>query len=160
MGSSELANTILKTIENRMAVQNQIIIAKVKTPPPNLSLEYGGQPIPQELLYCSNYLLPNYRRDYKIVGTIDSIHQDVSSYDFDNNTSTSEGGEGPHTHGIPSLKGSGTTDATGNYETHGQLWFTDTLVKNVEVLCIKCGDMYVVIDRIVKMPNSALEGGA
>ena len=158
MGTSELANTILKTIENRIAVQSQIIIAKVKTAPPNLTLEYGSQIIPSELLYCSNYLLPNYRRDYKIVGTIDTMHQDVSSYNFNNTTSTATASS--HLHGIPTLAGSGTIDNTGNYETHGQFWFTDTLLPGVEVLCIKCNNMYVVIDRIIKMPNSALEGGA
>lgn len=158
MGTSELANTILKTIENRMAVLSQIIIAKVKTPPPSLTLEYGGQIIPTELLYCSNYLLPNYRRDYKIVGTIDTMHQEVSSYSFNNTTSTATASS--HSHGIPTLAGSGTIDNTGNYETHGQFWFTDTLVAGVEVLCVKCNDMYVVIDRIIKMPNNASEGGA
>lgn len=158
MATAELANAILKTIENRMAVQNQVIIAKVKTAPPNLTLEYGAQIIPTELLYCSNYILQNYRRDYKLVGTIDQMHQNVSSYNYDNTTSTASASG--HSHGIPTLAGSGNVDNTGNYETHGQFWFTDTLVPGVEVLCIKCNNMYVVIDRIVKMPNSAIEGGA
>lgn len=158
MATSELANVLLQTIENRINVNNQIIIAKVKTPPPSLTLEYGGQIIPTELLYCTNYLLPNYRRNYRIVGTIDQMHQDVSSYDFSNTTSTAPASG--HTHGIPTLKGSGTIDNTGNYETHGQFWFTDTLTAGVEIIALKCNNMYVVIDRVVKMPSSAIEGGA
>ena len=157
-----MATVVKEMINNSINNNNPFIIAKVKTPPPALTLEFGGQVIPSSLIYCSNYLLPNYKRDYRLEGTIDQMHQDVSDYQFDNTTRTrnDNGVVQPHDHGIVSLNGSGTIDNTGNYKTHGQLWFTDTLTEGVEVLAIKVGDMFVVQNRIVKMESEALQGGA
>lgn len=158
MGNLNLATLIIKTIDERLP-KNDVIIATVKTPPPNLSIEFGGQIIPAEMLYCSNYLLNNYMRKYKLEGTINEMDQDISSYSFKNSTATGEAGPGPHAHLIKSLSGDGTIKNTGKYKTYGKLWFTDTLKVGVEVLCQRVGNFYVVLDRIIKMPSSAEEGG-
>ena len=77
-----------------------IIKASVVTPPPNLTIEFDGQVIPSKQIYCSNYLLPHYHRDYTIDGIVDNIEINVSNYDYDNTTSDTMG------HKIPKLNGS------------------------------------------------------
>ena len=81
------------------------MIAKVESPPPNLTLKYAEQVIPSEQIYCSNYLLPHYHRNYKIDGIIDNIElttREISgtlkNISLSNTTSTSPAGEGPHSH--------------------------------------------------------------
>ena len=123
-----------------------IIKASVVTPPPNLTIEFDGQVIPSKQIYCSNYLLPHYHRDYKIDGIIDEIEIDVSNYNYDNTTSETMG------HGIPKLKGSG------KYKSHKDIWFEDTLKKGDEVLVLAMGVHYVVVTKIVKMPSGAIKG--
>ena len=123
-----------------------IIKASVVTPPPNLTIEFDGQVIPSKQIYCSNYLLPHYHRDYKIDGIIDEIEIDVSNYNYDNTTSDTMG------HGIPKLKGSG------KYKSHKDIWFEDTLKKGDEVLVLVMGVHYVVVTKIVKMPSGAIKG--
>lgn len=160
MTNEDLLIRIIENIVEKNKPKGSQIIAVVATPPPNLTLRYGEQIIESEQIYCSNYLLPNYLREYKLEGTIDEMHQEVSEYSFDNTTSTEPGGSGPHSHGIATLAGSGTVDNTGNYKTHGKFWFTDTLVKGAEVLVDIVGIYYIVTSRIVKMPSAAIEGGA
>ena len=129
-----------------------IIKASVVTPPPNLTIEFDGQVIPSKQIYCSNYLLPHYHRDYKIDGIIDEIEIDVSNYNYDNTTSDTMG------HGIPKLKGSGKYKGSGTYKSHKDIWFEDTLKKGDEVLVVVLGIHYVVVTKIVKMPSGAIEG--
>ena len=129
-----------------------IIKASVVTPPPNLTIEFDGQTIPSEQIYCSNYLLPHYHRDYKIDGVIDKIEIDVAKYDYNNTTQDAMG------HKIPKLKGSGNYQGNGTYKSHKDIWFEDTLQKGDEVLVLVMGVHYVVVTKIVKMPSGAIEG--
>ena len=137
-----------------------IIKASVVTPPPNLTIEFDGQVIPSKQIYCSNYLLPHYHRDYKIDGIIDEIKVDMSKYE-----STGEGGNTTstamadnHTHKIPSIKGQGKFEGSGTYKSHKDIWFEDTLKAGDEVLVLILGVHYVVVTKIVKMPSGAIEG--
>lgn len=129
-----------------------IIKASVVTPPPDLTIEFDGQIIPSEQIYCSNYLLPHYHRDYTIDGIIDEIKIDVSNYDYDNTTSDTAG------HYIPKLTGSGKYEGNGSYKSHKDIWFEDTLQKGDEVLVLVMGVHYVVVTKIVKMPSGAIKG--
>lgn len=129
-----------------------IIKASVVTPPPNITIEFDGQVIPSEQIYCSNYLLPHYHRDYIIDGVIDKIKINVSSYDYDNTTTDTKG------HGIPKLTGEGKYEGSGTYKSHKDIWFEDTLRKGDEVLVLVLGVYYVVVTKIVKMPSVAIEG--
>lgn len=129
-----------------------IIKASVVTPPPNITIEFDGQVIQSEQIYCSNYLLPHYHRDYIIDGVIDKIKINVSSYDYDNTTSDTKG------HGIPKLTGKGKYEGSGTYKSHKDIWFEDTLRKGDEVLVLVLGVYYVVVTKIVKMPSGAIEG--
>ena len=146
-----LAELIENMINDRMKVV-PIIKATVETPPPKLTIKFDGQTIPSEQIYCSNYLLPHYHRDYTIDGIIDNIEINVSNYDYDNTTSdTME-------HGIPKLTGSGKYKGSGIYKSHKDIWFEDTLKKGDEVLVVVLGVYYVVVTKIVKMPSGAIEG--
>lgn len=129
-----------------------IIKASVETPPPNLTIKFDGQVIPSEQIYCSNYLLPHYHRDYKIDGVIDEIKIDVSKYDYDNTTQDVMG------HKILKLEGSGNYQGNGTYKSHKDIWFEDTLQKGDEVLVLVMGVHYVVVTKIVKMPSGAIKG--
>lgn len=129
-----------------------IIKASVVNPPPNLTIEFDGQVIPSEQIYCSNYLLPHYHRDYTIDGIIDEIKIDVSKYDYNNTTQDVMG------HKIPKLKGSGNYQGNGTYKSHKDIWFEDTLQKGDEVLVLVLGVHYVVVTKIVKMPSGAIKG--
>lgn len=129
-----------------------IIKATVETPPPKLTIKFDGQTIPSEQIYCSNYLLPHYHRDYTIDGIIDNIEINVSNYDYDNTTSDTMG------HGIPKLTGKGKYEGSGKYKSHKDIWFEDTLRKGDEVLVLVMGVHYVVVTKIVKMPSKAIEG--
>ena len=129
-----------------------IIKATVETPPPNLTIKFDGQVIPSKQIYCSNYLLPHYHRDYSIDGIIDNIEINVSSYDYDNTTTDTKG------HGIPKLTGSGKYKGSGIYKSHKDIWFEDTLKKGDEVSVVVLGVYYVVVTKIVKMPSGAIEG--
>ena len=131
---------------------SSIIKATVETPPPKLTIKFDGQVIPSEQIYCSNYLLPHYHRDYTIDGVIDKIEIDVSSYDYDNNTQDAMG------HKIPKLTGKGKYEGSGTYKSHKDIWFEDTLKKGDEVLVVVLGVYYVVVTKIVKMPSKAIEG--
>ncbi|PHI07781.1 DUF2577 family protein [Fusobacterium polymorphum] len=132
--------------------ETSIIKASVVTPPPNLTIEFDGQVIPSEQIYCSNYLLPHYHRDYTIDGIIDEIKIDVSNYGYNNNTQDIMG------HKIPKLTGNGKYEGSGTYKSHKDIWFEDTLKKGDEVLVVVLGVYYVVVTRIVKMPSKAIEG--
>jgi len=132
--------------------ETSIIKASVVTPPPNLTIEFDGQVIPSKQIYCSNYLLPHYHRDYTIDGIIDEIKIDVSNYDYNNNTQDIMG------HKIPKLTGNGKYEGSGTYKSHKDIWFEDTLKKGDEVLVVVLGVYYVVVTRIVKMPSKAIEG--
>ena len=148
---SELGNLVGEMIA-QATKGTSIIKASVVTPPPNLTIEFDGQVIPSKQIYCSNYLLPHYHRDYKIDGIIDEIEIDVSNYNYDNTTSDIMG------HGIPKLKGSGKYKGSGAYKSHKDIWFEDTLKKGDEVLVVVLGVYYVVVTKIVKIPSGAIEG--
>lgn len=148
---SELGSLIGEMI--RQATKGTSIIkASVVTPPPNLTIEFDGQVIPSEQIYCSNYLLPHYHRDYTIDGVIDEIKIDVSKYDYDNTTQDAMG------HKILKLEGSGNYEGNGTYKSHKDIWFEDTLQKGDEVLVLVMGVHYVVVTKIVKMPSGAIKG--
>ena len=148
---SELGSLIGEMI-GQATKGTSIIKASVVTPPPNLTIEFDGQTIPSEQIYCSNYLLPHYHRDYTIDGIIDKIEIDVSKYDYDNTTQDVMG------HKIPKLKGSGNYQGNGTYKSHKDIWFEDTLQKGDEVLVLVMGVHYVVVTKIVKMPSGAIKG--
>ncbi|WP_338958472.1 DUF2577 family protein [Fusobacterium nucleatum] len=139
-----------------------IIKAAVVTSPPNLTIEFNGEIIPSEQIYCSNYLLPHYHRDYKIDGIIDEIKVDMSKYESTgeggNTTSTAQAEPNRHTHKIPSIKGQGKFEGSGTYKSHKDIWFEDTLKAGDEVLVLILGVYYVVVTKIVKMPSRAIEG--
>ncbi|MGL5049735.1 MAG: DUF2577 family protein [Fusobacteriaceae bacterium] len=161
MNEVDFAKAIIDTMK-RQIPRNQVFIASVTSPPPALKISFGGIEIPSEQIYCSNYLLPNYKRTYKLEGTIDEMKQEISKFDNTVSSSTMKpAGQGPHTHDILSTGGtSATAENTGTYKTHGDFWFTDTLTVGTEVLVMIVDKYYVVTDRLVKMPNSAIEGGA
>lgn len=148
---SELGSLIGEMI-GQATKGTSIIKASVVTPPPNLTIEFDGQTIPSEQIYCSNYLLPQYHRDYTIDGVIDEIKIDVSKYDYDNTTQDVMG------HKIPKLEGSGNYQGNGTYKSHKDIWFEDTLQKGDEVLVLVMGVHYVVVTKIVKMPSGAIKG--
>lgn len=139
-----------------------IIKASVETPPPNLTIKFDGQVIPSEQIYCSNYLLQHYHRNYKIDGVIDEIKINMFKYESTgeggNITSTAPAEPNRHTHKIPSIKGQGKFEGKGTYKSHKDIWFEDTLKKGDEVLVLVMGVHYVVVTRIVKMPSGAIEG--
>ena len=148
---SELGSLIGEMI-GQATKGTSIIKASVVTPPPNLTIEFDGQVIPSEQIYCSNYLLPHYHRDYTIDGVIDKIKIDVSKYDYDNTTQDVMG------HKILKLEGSGNYQGNGTYKSHKDIWFEDTLQKGDEVLVLVMGVHYVVVTKIVKMPSGAIKG--
>lgn len=148
---SELGSLIGEMI-GQATKGTSIIKASVETPPPNLTIKFDGQIIPSEQIYCSNYLLPHYHRDYTIDGVIDKIKIDVSKYDYDNTTQDVMG------HKILKLEGSGNYQGNGTYKSHKDIWFEDTLQKGDEVLVLVLGVHYVVVTKIVKMPSGAIEG--
>lgn len=140
-------------IENtNRSTSKTLIVAKVISPPPALKLKFAEQEIMPEQIYCSNYLLPHYHRDYKIDGVIDEIKIDVDSYDYTNTTSDLSGDK------IIPLRGSGKFEGSGTYKSHKDIWFEDTLKAGDEVLVAIVGVFYVVISKITKMPNKAIEG--
>lgn len=132
------------------------LIAKVETVPPNLTLRYSEQIIPSKQIYCSNYLLPHYHRNYTIDGIIDNIEIDVSEYSFDNTTSTEVAAN--HTHQIKKLTGSGNYKGSGIYQSHKDIWFEDTLKVGDEVLVNLVGVYWVVVSKVTKIPSQAIEG--
>lgn len=151
------------------------VIAKVETSSPGLTLRFSEQLIPSEQIYCSNYLLPHYHRDYTIDGIVDNIElttREISGtlgkFELSNSTSTSDAGEGPHTHAVPEIKGSGSFESKGDgtgaikgdgiYKTHGDIWFEDTLKPGDEVLVNIVGIYWVVVSKVTKMPSGAIEG--
>ena len=148
---SELGSLIGEMI-GQATKGTSIIKASVVTPPPNLTIEFDGQVIPSEQIYCSNYLLPHYHRDYIIDGIIDEIKIDVSNYDYNNTTQDAMG------HKILKLEGSGNYEGNGTYKSHKDIWFEDTLQKGDEVLVLVMGVHYVVVTKIVKMPSGAIKG--
>lgn len=155
----ELENEITKMIENIIKKVPQYItqvIAKVESPPPNLTLKYAEQLIPSEQIYCSNYLLPHYHREYKIDGIIDNIEIKISEYSMSNTTNTEVAAN--HSHSIKSLSGSGNYKGNGTYQSHKDLWLEDTLKQGDEVLVNIVGVHWVVVSKITKMPSGAIEG--
>ena len=132
------------------------LIAKVETPPPELTLKFAERIIPSNQIYCSNYLLPHYHRDYTIDGVIDNIEINVSEYSFNNTTSTEVASN--HVHAVKKLSGSGNYKGSGIYQSHKDIWFEDTLKTGDEVLVNLVGIYWVVVSKITKMPSGAVEG--
>ena len=149
-------NDLLEIIKKTVKMPITSVIAKVETPPPNLTLKYAEQIIPSEQIYCSNYLLPHYHRNYVIDGIIDNIDIEVSEYNFNNTTSTEIAAN--HSHSIESLSGSGTYKGSGTYQSHKDIWFEDTLIAGNEVLVEIVNNSYIVVAQIVRMPSEAKEG--
>lgn len=173
----ELEEEIRRFMENFNSpnILTTLVIAKVETAPPGLTLRFSEQVIPSEQIYCSNYLLPHYHRDYTIDGIVDNIElttREISGtlgkFKLSNSTSTSAAGEGPHTHAVPTISGSGSFESKGDgtgaikgngiYRTHGDIWFEDTLKPGDEVLVNIVGVYWVVVSKITKMPAGAEEG--
>lgn len=144
MSMFEILNDMIDTGVQQQA--NNFIRASVTSPPPELKIKFDNVEVPSEQIYCSNFLLPNYHRLYKIDGVIDEITIDASTQ-----TETANG-PAPHTHGHSTVKGSGT------YKSHKDIWFEDTLKVGDEVLVLILGVHYVVVSKIVKMPSNATEG--
>ena len=144
MSMFEIINDMLDNRADQQA--NNFIRASVTSPPPELKIKFDNVEIPSEQIYCSNFLLPNYHRNYKIEGILDEITINSTSQ------TTTANGPSPHTHDHSTIKGSGT------YKSHQDIWFEDTLKIGDEVLVLVLGINYVVVSRIVKMPNNAEEG--
>lgn len=159
---SDWANDLISMMKEQGITMPTQLIAKVETAPPELTLKFAEQVIPSEQIYCSNYLLPRYHREYTIDGTVDDIELSLSKMEVNNTTNTSHAGEGPHTHAIPSIKGeegtAGSLKGSGTYKTHGDIWFEDTLKAGDEVLVNIVGVYWVVVSKITKMPSGAIEG--
>lgn len=159
---SDWANDLISMMKEQGVTMPTQLIATVETAPPELTLRFSEQVIPSEQIYCSNYLLPHYHRDYTIDGTVDDIELSLSKMEVNNTTNTSHAGEGPHTHAIPSIKGeegtAGSLKGSGTYKTHGDIWFEDTLKAGDEVLVNIVGVYWVVVSKITKMPSGAIEG--
>ena len=150
------SDEIVKMMKNKKVNSITQVIAKVETPPPNLTLKFSEQLIPAEQIYCSNYLLPHYHRNYKLDGIIDNVEINVSEYSFNNSTSTEVASN--HSHPVKSLSGKGNYKGSGTYQSHKDIWFEDTLKAGDEVLVNIVGVFWVVISKITKMPSEAIEG--
>ena len=154
----ELVSAVLEVMGSKKA-PTTMIICKVVEAPPKLRLKYAEEIIEPEQIYCSNYLLPHYHRDFTIDGVIDNIEIDVESYSAKNSTDTDlEYGKRTHKHLVPSLEGSGEYKGSGVYQSHKDIWLEDTLRPGDEVVVAIVGVMYVVLSKITKMPNRAIEG--
>ena len=160
---SDLANTMIGIMKDaaEKAIPTNIIIAKVVDSPAGLSIKFGEQTIPSEQIYCSNYLLPHYHRDYTIKGTVDDIELNLSRMTVSGNTTSTQTANS-HTHPISSISGAsgaaGGLKGSGTYETHGDIWLEDTLKAGDEVLCVLAGIYWVVVTKITKMPSGAKDG--
>nr|DAU93898.1 MAG TPA: Protein of unknown function (DUF2577) [Caudoviricetes sp.] len=150
------ADELIDIIKSNNNVYTTQVIAKVETPPPNLTLKFSEQLIPAEQIYCSNYLLPHYHRNYKLDGIIDNVEINVSEYSFNNSTSTEVASN--HSHPVKSLSGKGNYKGSGTYQSHKDIWFEDTLKTGDEVLVNIVGVFWVVVSKITKMPSEAIEG--
>lgn len=150
------ADELIDIIKSNNNVYTTQVIAKVETPPPNLTLKFSEQLIPAEQIYCSNYLLPHYHRNYKLDGIIDNVEINVSEYSFNNSTSTEVASN--HSHPVKSLSGKGNYKGSGTYQSHKDIWFEDTLKAGDEVLVDIVGVFWVVVSKITKMPSEAIEG--
>lgn len=150
------ADELIDIIKSNNNVYTTQVIAKVETPPPNLTLKFSEQLIPAEQIYCSNYLLPHYHRNYKLDGIIDNVEINVSEYSFNNSTSTEVASN--HSHPVKSLSGKGNYKGSGTYQSHKDIWFEDTLKAGDEVLVNIVGVFWVVVSKITKMPSEAIEG--
>ena len=150
------SDEIVKMMKNKKVNSITQVIAKVETPPPNLTLKFSEQLIPAEQIYCSNYLLPHYHRNYKLDGIIDNVEINVSEYSFNNSTSTEVASN--HSHPVKSLSGKGNYKGSGTYQSHKDIWFENTLKAGDEVLVNIVGVFWVVVSKITKMPSEAIEG--
>lgn len=172
---SDWANDLILIMKEQNITMPTQVIAKVETAPPELTLKFSEQIIPSKQIYCSNYLLPHYHRDYTIDGIVDNIElttREISGtlgkFKLSNSTSTSSAGEGPHTHAVPTISGNGSFESKGDgtgaikgngiYKTHGDIWLEDTLKPGDEVLVNIVGVYWVVVSKITKMPSGAIEG--
>lgn len=146
-----LAEVIITASQSSSKGTN-IIKCSVTSPPPELKIKFGEQEIPSEQIYCSNYLLPHYHRNYTIDGVIDEIDISVSDYTFTNTTKDLSGDK------IKDLAGTGKIKGNGTYKSHKDIWLEDTLKVGDEVLVVVMGIYYVVVTKITKMPSKAIEG--
>lgn len=138
----KLVTLMLKRIKKESNIPKSVI-AKVKTVPPNITLEYAGQTIPTGQIYVNNTLLSHYNRTYTIQGNINEITIDATS----NNIIASN-----HTHRH------GTIEGSGSYKANGNIWLENTLEVGSEVLVELVGNLFVIVAQVVRMPNNALGG--
>lgn len=55
-----------------------LILGEVKSPPPQINIKVGDIQLDKDNLYIADYLLPNYKRDYILEGTL--TLNDTSTY--------------------------------------------------------------------------------
>lgn len=154
---NELGSVIESYVEKQMAIP-KTIIARVLTPPPMISIEYNGLTIYDDQIFINNMLLPEYNRTYRVDGTTQARTQTMSIV-ADNSTSTAPAGEGPHTHGVPTIDAEGTIETTdGTFQESGTQWFTSTLIPGQRVLCHVVGDFYVIAFSITEGGRTSEQG--
>ena len=137
-------------------VTQTAFLMEVVTPPPNITLKHGNIIIRTEQIQVANYLLENYHRKFKVIGSTTTRSQSVS-YTFTNGTTTEEA-DG-HKHSIATLKGTGDIETDiGTFEELGDIWLTDTLQVGTIVKVDIVSSVYCVMAQMVQMPNKAEEG--
>lgn len=147
----------LKELSKKYGQNKTDLICKVKTAPPNITLEYEKIIIPTPQIMVANNLLLEYNRKFRAVGTINNIKQDSLTYDFSNTTSTSTASS--HTHAIATLSGTGEMATTeGSFDIQGDITLKDTLEVGSEVLVKVVNNTYIVICQVVRMPSNARSG--
>lgn len=152
-----MANAIKTKILSEVSIPTTVI-AQVVTPPPGITIEYSGMTIPTEQIYINNFLLPEYNRTYRVDGTTQARTQTME-IQVDNTTETSPAGEGPHTHAIPTISGTGTiTTSEGTFQESGTRWLTSTLIPGQRVLCHIVGGMFVIAFSITEGGNISEQG--
>lgn len=157
MDDIDLLVESLKEMAAKYGQNKTDLICKVKTTPPNITLEYEKIVIPTPQIMVANNLLLEYNRKFRAVGTINNIKQDTITYDFSNSTSTSIASS--HTHAIPTLSGTGEIETTsGTFDIQGDITLKDTLEVGSEVLVKVVNNTYIVICQVVRMPSNARSG--
>lgn len=138
------------SVYNPPAIQ----LAKVLTPPPNLTIQTGDIQIDKDNILISESLLSTFSRKCKIKGTFDPEKDSMSftASNVGNTSSASVGDHGSHSHSIPSISVNSSSGFTGNIEAEFTIDFTDTLKKNDIVAVIPTEDRqtYIILSRLVK----------
>lgn len=136
---NELFQAITNYIDRKYGMKS-CFYAEVVTPPPNVTIKYANQIIPNEVIDVASHLLTEYNRTY----TFKQSHE-VSNYDFDNTTSSETVGDHP-AHPIPKLQGSGKFESTGS----GEFTLTNTLEVGAIVKVDVIDNRYFIASRVNK----------